>query len=243
MRSMARASLLDVIEAAYDLEAPIDVWHGEIVAQACRAFPGAIGALGYRYRLEASLPVLTSAVLGDREFAGVPDQGHHSVDGEHLYRAYTLASHAEPTTIFHADPMTGKPPPVLCQMWKRLGVSDMFGVYATRRDGDSMTVGIAMPPRRGDDVRASDWRPLSRQWSCLARHLEIALAVREAVEQDGLAADFDLSSGDFRGGAVADRDLLLATARAVERERTAIGTGDSVSLGVWDQLLLSLIHI
>ena len=235
---MGRPHLLDVVEAAYDLDASPDDWQTAVVEQARRVFPDAIGALGYRYQLSENAPVLTSPVVGNSEFLEVPDEGHSQLDVEHIYRAYTVPSHAEPTTIFHADPVTGAVPDVLRTMWSRLGVSDMFGVYATRATGDSMTIGIAMPVRHGLDVRAHDWRPTCRQWTSLARHIENALAVREAFASGGVVADFDLhGAGDFRPDVATQRERVLEHAQQLEAVRTATGNDDARSPAVWDKLL------
>lgn len=235
---MARAHLLDVVEAAYELDRPADAWHHAIVAQAARVFPGATGALGYRFRLTDGMPQLTSEVVGDTDFLAVPDEGHSQLDLAKIYRAYSVPSHAEPTTVFHADPTTGAVPEALQSMWAKLEVSDMFGVYATRPGAECMTIGIAMPARRGFEVRAHDWRPLSRQWTCLARHLEVALAVREAQAAGEVVADFDLhGTGDFSPKAAADRASLVAGAARIEHERRAFGAGNDDSLAVWERVL------
>jgi DNA-binding CsgD family transcriptional regulator len=167
----------------------------------------------------------------------VPDEGHATMDMKALFRAYTAPSHAEPTTLFHAHPETGEPPPALLRMWERHGVRDMFGVYATRALGDSFTIGIALPRATTPEIRAADWRARRQSWSAVARHLENALVVRDALAK-GPSADFDLAGhGDFGGAAVEKRDELVETARQLEHERDAAHGGDPKALDAWSRLL------
>lgn len=234
---MERGRLLDVIDATWSLDTSADAWQHEVVRQVQRAFVDTDGVLSFRYRLVDGLPQLTSTVVGDPRFMSVPDEGHESVDMQSIFRAYTAASHAEPTLLFHADPRTGAPPAALERMWARYGLRDMFGIYATRQAGDSMTVGIALPRSTTPDVRAVDWRARRQAFGSVARHLENALTIREALDRE-VAAEFDLEGrGEFTAGTVGHRQALTGLARAMEYHRTEALSGDLGALDVWAQLL------
>jgi DNA-binding CsgD family transcriptional regulator len=237
LRDVMRPHLLDVVEAAFDLEASDDAWQEAVVDQARRVFPGALGALGYRYRLREGAPVLTSVVSGDRDLLEVPARGHQALDLRHIYRAYTAPSHAEPTLDFHADPVTRQAPEVLRAMWSGLAVSDMFGVYATRPCGESMTLGIAMPRIPAKRGKTYDWRVQAQSWTYLARHIETALTVREALQHGSVKADFALGGAHFEDQAARDRNRLLACASQLERERDKAYLGDASGLSVWQPLM------
>ena len=231
---MGRAQLLDVLDAAYDLDAGSEQWMANLCGAAVRVFPGATGALAYRYHLTGGMPALTSGVVGNAEYLEVPDEGHDSVSVESIMRAYSAPSHAEPTTVFHADP-SGRAPAALLRMWAKHDVVDMFGVYATRTGGDSLTLGLGMPRVAYPDLRTSDLRPITRDWTNVARHLEHALALREAVAANRVAAEFTASgAGEFVGDAAHHRDDLLALAQHTEHAR---GETERDGVHVWDQLL------
>lgn len=232
---MGRVQLLDVLDAAYDLDADAEAWMVNVCASALRVFPNATGALAYRYNLVGRGPALTSGVVGNVEYLEVPDEGHDSVSVDSIMRAYSAPSHAEPTTVFHADPTTGKAPSSLLQMWSRHDVADMFGVYATRPGGESMTIGIGMPRVSYPDMRSPELRPISRDWTNVARHLEHALSLREAVATGGIVAEFDANGvGDFRMGAEDHRQNLLALAQRTECARAE---ADCSGVEIWEQLL------
>lgn len=234
---MDRGRLLDVLDATYSLNTEVDAWQHAIVEQVQRAFVDTDGVLSFRYQLTEGAPALTSGVIGDPRFMSVPDEGHGSIDMQSIFRAYTAPSHAEPTTLFHADPKTGQAPKGLMRMWERYGVRDMFGIYATRPDGDSMTIGVALPRSTTPDIRATDWRARRHAWGSVARHFENALKVRDALK-NAPAAEFDLQGkGDFDGAAVAHRDELTAAARLMEKQRDAAHAGDLRAIDVWSQLL------
>jgi len=232
---VSRVQILDVLDAVYDLDANTEPWMANVCASAVRVFPDATGALAYRYNLIGGMPALTSCVVGNAEYFDVPGEGHDSVSLESITRAYTAPSHAEPTTVFHANPTSGHVPAALLQMWAKHDVADMFGVYATRPGSESMTIGIGMPHVSYPDMRAPDLRPISRDWTNVARHLEHALALREAIAADRVAAEFDTNgAGDFLGGAEHHRDELLILAQRTERAR---GETEQDGAEVWDQLL------
>lgn len=229
--------MLDVLDATYELNSTDDAWQRQVVTQVERAFPDSDGVLSFKYRLTDGQPVLTSGVVGDPRFMAVPDEGHQSVDPRSIFRAYTAPSHAEPTTLFHADAVTGAPPEDLMRMWARHGVRDMFGIYATREGADSMTVGIALPRSTTPEIRATDWRARRQAWGAMARHVENALNVRDALSGN-VVADFDaLGRGDFLDRAAGSRAELLEAARSLEHHREAAHAGDVGALDVWSQLL------
>lgn len=234
---MERGRLLDVIDATWALDTSADDWQQQVVKQVQRAFVDTDGVLSFRYRLADGLPQLTSPVVGDPRFMSVPDEGHESVDMQSIFKAYTAPSHAEPTLLFHADPRTHAPPAALERMWARYGLRDMFGIYATRQGADSLTVGVALPRSTTPDVRAVDWRARRLAFGCIARHLENALTVREALDRE-VAAEFDLEGrGEFSSTAVEHRRALTGLARALEHHRTQALSGDLGALDVWAQLL------
>ena len=234
---MDRGRLLDVLDTAYDLDASDDAWQRQVVERVQHAFDDADGVLSFKYRLDQGLPQLTSAVVGDPRFLEVPDEGHQSVDPKSVYRAYTAASHAEPTTLFHVNPTTGEPPRDLMRMWERHGVRDMFGIYATRPGGESMTIGIALPRETTPEVRKVDWECRIRSWGAVARHLENALIVRDAMAR-GVAAEFDLSGkGDFNAAAAGARAELVEAARSLEHHREECDELKPEAMDVWSQLL------
>jgi DNA-binding CsgD family transcriptional regulator len=234
---MERGRLLDVLDATYALGADPETWQATVVSQVEKAFTDNDGVLSFRYRLVDGLPQLTSRVFGDPRFMAVPDEGHGSVDMKSIYRAYTEASHAEPTTLFHANPVTGEPPADLVRMWQRYGVRDMLGVYATRPGGENMTVGVALPMSTTPEVRAVDWRTRRFQWGAIARHLENALTVRDQLER-GVVADFDsLGRGDFAPHVAGERQTLVETAQQLEHHRDEAHQGSLESLDVWSRLL------
>jgi DNA-binding CsgD family transcriptional regulator len=181
------------------------------------------------------MPALTSGVVGNAEYLDVPDEGHDSVPVESVIRAYSAPSHAEPTTVFHADPSSGRPPAALLQMWAKHDVADMFGVYATRPSGESMTIGIGMPYVSYSDLRAPDLQRISHDWTNIARHLEHALTLREAFTADRVAAEFDANgAGDFLGSTEHHRNELVSLAQRIEHARRSTEHGGAE---VWDQLL------
>lgn len=235
--------MLDLVDAVYSPDTSSAAWHEAIVENAVRAFPGAIGALSYCYRLEGGAPVLTSPVHGDAALLGVPDDGHSQFEMTRIHRAYTAPPHAEPTKVFHADPRTGKAPEVLDRMWGKFDCADMFGVYATREGAESMTIGITMPRLVYSSVERRDGEPMRREWTSVARHLASALALRESLAPDAtprakdrIVAEFDeRGRGEFRNGAELHRRALLDLARRSERARDEIADGGGLS--VWDQLL------
>ncbi|MBL8917837.1 MAG: hypothetical protein JNJ54_03175 [Myxococcaceae bacterium] len=234
---MERGRLLDVLDAAYDLNAPADRWQARIVEGVQRSFSECDGVLSFRYQLQDGAPNLTSEVIGDPRYMAVPDDGHMSMDMQAIFRAYMAPSHAEPTTLFHADPVTGQAPEALLRMWERHGVRDMFGVYATRPLGESLTIGIALPRATTPEIRAVDWRARRHAWGSVARHLENALVIRDVLAR-GASADFELSGkGDFSGAAVEKREELVETARALEHHRDAAHQGNDESLDAWSRLL------
>jgi DNA-binding CsgD family transcriptional regulator len=235
---MARRQLLDVVEAAYDLDASDEAWGEGLVAAAVGAFPGASGALGFRYRLASGAPQIAAGVLGDPAFLEVPSEGHEQVSTAQVLKAYLAPSHAEPTTLFHADPVTGHVPEGLHRMWARHGLSDMFGIYANRHESESLTLGIAMPRVSYPTVEARDFRGMRRQWSALARHLELALAVRESMREGRVVGELDEHGrGDFDDGAAPHRDVLAESARRLEHARKTSAEGDDRGLSVWEGLL------
>lgn len=234
---MERGRLLDVLDAAYSLGADAETWQATVVSQVERAFSENDGVLSFRYRLEGGTPQLTSRVFGDPRFMAVPDEKHGSVDMKSIFRAYTEPSHAEPTTLFHANPVTGEPPGPLMRMWERYGVRDMFGIYATRPGSENMTVGIALPRSTTPEVRAVDWRTRRYQWGSMARHLENALTVRDRIER-GLVADFDaLGRGDFADRVAPERQALVDTVRQLEAHRNDAHAGSLEALDLWSRLL------
>lgn len=234
---MDRGRLLDVLDSAYDLDVSDDAWQRQVVERVQHAFDDADGVLSFKYRLDGGQPQLTSGVVGDPRFLAVPDEGHQSVDPRSIFRAYTAPSHAEPTTLFHTNPVTGEPPQDLMRMWARHEVRDMFGIYATRAGADSMTIGIALPRSTTPEIRACDWEARNRSWGAVSRHLENALNVRDALAR-GVAAEFDLQGrGDFDGRAAGARAQLVEAARCLEHHREQSDRGDVRALDVWSQLL------
>ena len=230
-----RTQLLEVLDAAYDLEANAGTWMTGVCSAAARAFPNATGALAYRYKVVQGAPSLTSDVVGNVEYLDVPEEGHESVSAASVMRAYVAPSHAEPTTVFHADPRSGRVPEALMRMWAKHDVIDMFGVYATRPGEENMTIGIGMPRISYPEVRAQGIEQLSRDWTNIARHLEHAQRIRDTIAVDCIAAEFDVhGAGDFSKRAEPHRDELLALAKRTEHARTEMMHN---GLAVWDQLL------
>lgn len=235
---MARRQLLDVVEAAYDLDASDDAWGEGLVAAAVGAFPGASGALGFRYRLVGGAPEIAAEVLGDPAFLDVPSEGHEQVSTEQVLKAYRAASHAEPTTLFHANPTTGEVPDGLRHMWARHGLSDMFGIYANRHESESLTLGIAMPRVTYPTIAARDFRQMRRQWSALAKHLELALAVRESVREGRIVGELDEHGrGDLDDSVAPHRAALASSVQRLEHARRQSTEGDDAALSVWEGLL------
>lgn len=232
-----RPNLLDVLEAAYDLQADSQSWQENLVAAAGRAFPGTSGAYAYAYEIRDGAPRLVSGITGDACFLSAIEQGHTQADRDAALRAYTAPSHAAPTAAWLAEPDTGRPPGWLGPMWSRFGIVDVLGILATRPDGISLALGLGLTRAGFPDLDGRDGRLVAHRGTLLARHLETALVVREALAHGEVLAELDGSGrGDLQPRAASSLDLRDLPAR-LERALDLSHAGDERGLELWDELL------
>lgn len=222
---------LDIVEAAYTMDADIGAWLARL-SELARAFELGQGIVGY-VQSAGGLTTPHFVAIGNDHYPQMlaalqelaPASWH-----EHFGRAMVASGSFR---AFLAE--LGESPEVLGEVLRPFGVHDVLGVRA--QDGHGWALGlVTFSERPIDDSRAA----LDR-WIRVATHLGTALRLRQRIDRD--APDAILTPGGHlleattptARGAV---ERLEAGVRQVDRARGALRRRDpDGALSLWEGLL------
>lgn len=224
---------LDIVEAAYSLDAPVDVWLRRLGELAC-TFDLGRGVVGY-VQAATGLTTPNFVALGNDDYPRMlvalqqlaPPSWH-----EHFGRAMVASG------SFRAFlSALGESTAPLDDIMRPFGIHDVMGVRA--QDGHGWALGLVTFSDRPIDTS----RQALDRWTRVATHLGTALRLRQRLDLDGLEPEAVLSpSGallDARAPTVLRaRGQLEDGARRVDRARGALRrTAPDEALSLWEGLM------
>ena len=247
---MARSALLDVVDAAWQLDASPDAWVEGVVSAAATALPTGVESAAYHFRVDEGAVALT-AWGGGLDFRAIPTRLYREVPGEELLPAYGLDATGraldapgvvpEPQAgLSRALFPPGMVPAPLEEEYRGMALSDamLFMVRDVGRESFKLVMPLAA--RRNEKDTLGRHEALQATWSPVAQHLDRALRVRHALSLDteSVVARLDQDGrGEFRDGA--DQAGIKAAFQHAQRVRNELcAEHERVSLKLWDQLLL-----
>lgn len=229
---MARASIVEAVEAAYDLSGSTEDWLRRVLRSLDRqAFHrGALISAAWRFEGHAIDDVLVER--GPREFPGLIRSLHERVPAERrgpTYAPLLPGLHSMRASAERGVMSSVADRHVLVASFDALGVDDFHVMLAHETGERGCLLGWGVP-------RAAPIRPVvSRQLTAVAVHIAAAhrLRLRVPLEEAVLdGARVVHAEGEARDA----RELLRDAARALDRARLR-GTDPDEALALWQGLV------
>ena len=229
------ASLLPLLDAAYDLDASRDAWLEALAETAVRSFPHGDGVTAYTFEFAA--PPRVTAAYGVEEIARIPTMIFEELPLEAVRAAYGSDPRALPVSWSWAGPAGPQLPAPFVRAYGALGLADGYAVLVP--DGTrGLAIGIGMPRNRYRNTLPATIEVINQRWTAFARHARHALRLREAVDAGHIAGELDeIGRGELLPALERSRGSIADAVRHAEAARADVGRNPVGAMTVWTQLL------
>jgi DNA-binding NarL/FixJ family response regulator len=229
------SSLVDVVERAYDVDAPALSWLEGIRLSADKSFGGHLAVQAYTFQLAGNGDFRLLDLSSEPEWADAL-RANHAAAGPALIKRLYLGGRPVSSLRSALRPDDG---PLYTQI-VRLGVGDALGVTGIDPTGYGCTLHFL------ERTRSSLSRAAQQGLTRIAAHLASARRLRETIDHAGatgdvvqgadavLSADGSVQHAEREARSIESRAALREAVRRMERaRRRSIRADPETALGLW----------
>jgi len=212
---MARADVMGILEAVYDLHGDDVAWIRRVTNATEVALGQSLGTVGLLYEIDGTNAMRARAVVASRGARGIAQRAKRVVE-EGVNTGYVETSFRVIPAAWASD-TPGWEKTSFRRLFEPRGIRDMFGINGVDPTGVAAFIGIAAPKRR--TLAHED--TLMR----LSAHVATAYRLRRRLRDTAVASEALLTPAgrvehaEGEAQLRAARDLLSEATRAIERAR------------------------
>ena len=173
---MSRATIMDVLEVAWDLKSGQQDWLHSVMEATAHALPQSVGSLACGVTANVRQ---TGMRRGDPDFNALNDLAVATVPDASLTRVFASRAHA--VSIREVFSSRCSLPQGVVEKMQAMDLEDVFALTLPVSERHLMlAVGVPRTRSRKHDTQRR-WRARAREWSAVARHLQRVCQVRESL--------------------------------------------------------------